>query len=186
MIAVYVRRRSEWAESLRCTLLDAGIPCALVGPEYGNTTLALRLPFLTLSPEDGEMHDTMRQTLPPESILSWPADVPPVQAVWQAYHRRFGEEELRRGGVRFMRDTVRFRGEPLHLSACEMRIVLLLTLCTDICFTAEEIASLCLQSGSASAAVVHICHINTKTQQSVQFPMIESRRYKGYRIRSEY
>ena len=186
MTAVYARTRSEWAESLRRELFDAGIPCALVGPEYGNTTLALRLPFLILSPEDGEMHDTMRQTLPTENILAWSADVPPVPAIWQAYRRRFGEEELRRGGVRFMRDSVRFRGEPLHLSAHEKRIVFLLTTCADTWFTAEEIAALCLQNGSPSAASVHICHINAKTRQSVQFPMIESRRYKGYRIRSEY
>ncbi len=184
MTAIYARTKSEWAERVREELLEAGIPCALVGPEYGNTHLIRHLPFIIPAPDCGEMNDRLLKTLPAAKILTWSADVPPIVAIREAYQRYFGTEPefLHRSGIRISGGEIRFRGEPLRLTANEKRILLLLVSCAGTYFTADETAALCLRNAKGSAAAVHICHLNAKAKKAAYASMIECRRYKGYCI----
>ena len=184
MTAIFARTKSEWAEQLREQLLDAGIPCALVGPEYGNTHLIRHLPFVIPAPDCGDMHDRLLETLPASGILTWSEDVPPIVAVREAYRRQFGAEpeSMHRCGVRISGETIRFRGEPIRLTANEKRILLLFLTCAGTYFTAEETAALCLRNAPGSAAAVHICNLNAKAKKAACALVIQCRRYKGYRI----
>ena len=76
MIAIYARAHSEWGEALWSHLRAQMIPCALVGPERGNTALAYRLPFTVVEPQCREEVKQMLPRLPVQNILTWAEDVP--------------------------------------------------------------------------------------------------------------
>ena len=187
MTAIYARSTSEWAEKTRAELFDAGIPCALVGAEYGNTHLIRRLPFVIPAPDCGDMNDRLLKDLPADGILTWSSEVPAIVAVREAYRRRIGTEPetLHRCGVRISGENIRFRGELIRLTANEKRILFLFLTCPGLYFTAEETAVLCLRDAHGNAAAVHICNLNAKTIKAANAPLIECRRYKGYRIPAE-
>lgn len=184
MIALFSRSDSEWAECTREHLRDHGIPCALIGPEYGNASLAHRVPFVILSPDLPQTADSFRRQIPVRKLLTWSEDVPVLVAVREAYAREFGVhmDEIHEGGIRFVGEQVRFRGARLTLTRNERRILNLLIWCHGTWFSAEDIAALCLRSAAPGAAAVHICNINHKAQQKTNFKVIECRRFRGYRI----
>ncbi|MBQ4043294.1 MAG: hypothetical protein IJD06_04785 [Clostridia bacterium] len=184
MIAIYARAHSEWGEALWSHLRAQMIPCALVGPERGNTALAYRLPFTVVEPECREEVKQMLPQLPVQNILTWAEDVSPESAVYAAYRERFGEDpgNTHYRGIRFFGAQLRFRGMPLHLTFNERRILNLMLWCRGQYFCAEEVALLCLKKPSPGAAAVHICNVNQKAQQLCLYKLIECRRFKGYRI----
>jgi len=184
MIAIYAGRANTEARECRKQLLYDGIPCALIGPEYGHADLAMRLPFLTVTEDARDIAESFICSISADKILRFPPDIPAPIAFRQAYLRRFGTDmdtaHIR--DVRFIAGEVLYRGNPVHLTPVEMRILRLLLFCRGEYFHSDEIAALCTEQECAKTAAVHVCAINEKTRRISCQKIIETRRYKGYRI----
>ncbi len=186
MVAVYCLRGDAFAQSLRDSFLAVGIPCVLVGPTHGPASVLQKVAFVLFAPSAIEYSEGVRRKLPEERItlLSGEENAESaVKEVERAYLRRFGVNYscAREDGIRFDAGRVYYRGHYLPLTASEYRIVRFLVHCRKkYCFS-EEIAAACL-ADPEGGVTVHICNINSKSRKITLYPLIECRRYSGYRI----
>lgn len=189
MVAVYCLPEDEVAQSLRESLLAAGIPCALVGPTHGPASILYKLPLVVFTPS-AEIHgESLRRKLLKNRILSAEEIGDPAYAalaIEHTYLHCFGTDFANawEDGIRFSEGRVYFRGHFLPLTSAEHRIMRLLFHSRGTYFLTEEIAAACLTDPAAGAAV-HICNINNKSRRIALYPVIESRRFSGYRIPKE-
>jgi hypothetical protein len=183
MIAIYAYKSDTEAADIRSDLLRHGIPCILIGPEYGHGSLMTRIPFVIFSRSCEEIAHGFRELLPTARVFS-SCDAVHADALKKRLRTVYGMDygNLSRGGIRFINDVFYFYGNPIPLTDLETSIVKLLTICHGNYFTAEEIAAFCLEHGGAGTVPVHISHINGKNKASRNDRIIESRRYCGYRV----
>jgi len=182
-VAIYAHSECTWAECLREDLRKAWIPCALIGPGYGFSPLAEKLPFLIIAPNT-EVSDTFIRSQSAHKILTWSEGVSVPSLVREACRQQLGidVENLREAGIRYLGDRILYRGVRMHFTPNELLILNLLLVCRGRYFSAEEISALCLRCADANASAVHICSINRKATEVSPYKIIECRRYKGYRI----
>lgn len=183
MIAIYAKKSDAEAASLRSDLLKQGIPCILIGPEYGHGALMTRVPFVVFGRGCEEIAHGFRESLPAARVFT-SCDAVHADALKDRLRSVYGMDykNLTRSGIRFVIDVFYFYGNPIKLTGLETSIVKLLTICHGNYFTAEEIAAFCLDRGCAGTIPVHISHINGKNKASRNDQIIESKRYCGYRV----
>lgn len=184
MLVIYTMRTDVRAVQVRARLLDAGIPCALVGPEYGNAALVHKVPFVYFGRECKPIADGFEKTVPAYRILpSYDSLTPELLTEYARTLYGMDYYNLSRGGIQFVNDVLHFFGNRILLTDRERCIVKLLSACPEIYFTAEEIAALCLDAGGDNAVKVHISHINSKNVSSVHDKIIYSKRFYGYYVK---
>ncbi len=186
MIAIYARRDDDEARAIRAALRREKLPAILVGPESGFCDVCGRLPFVLFTESGRRVGVGFARRLMPRQLLTCPPDVSLPALVRTQLLTRYSidMEHLVCGSVRLRGEEILFRGYPLKLTGNEMRIVRQLAVCRDTYFSGEELAGLCLDGGGADAAAVHVCHLNQKSDALCGAPMIECRRFRGYRIPS--
>lgn len=186
MIALCGRRDDIHMLHVRDVLRAADIPAILVGVEFGFADVIGRVPFVCIAESAAIFAQSLRRDVPPEKNVEIPesaGDDEIVSAVQRQFFLRFGSdmETFHERGIRFDGRRVFFRASELHLTKNEYMIVRLLFHGAGAYFSAEEIAAACLADGVGGVAV-HICNINAKAKRAHGVPLIETKRYKGYRI----
>lgn len=183
MIAVYARRSDTQAAEACCDLRKKGIPCILVGPEYGFTSVIERVPFVFIGSGCEDLIQGFRGTIPTIKRISDYALLT-ADSLMDRFLTVYGMDynNFTRGGIRFEGDRCYFFGNRIYLTAHEELIVRHLALCGGNFFTAEEIAEFTL-SGTPQSTTVHICNINRKNRASVTEKIIYSKRYRGYYVK---
>ncbi len=186
MIALCGRKDDTHIYHVRDVLREADIPAILVWIDFGFTDMIDRVPLVYFAQSSAVFASSLSRCVPPQKsvdVSESATDTEIVSAVKHRFFLRFGcdMEALHERGVRFDGRRVYFRAMDLHLTKTESLIVRLLFHGNGAYFTGEEIAAACLKSGKGGVAV-HICNINEKAKYAHGVPLIETKRYKGYRI----
>ena len=186
MVAIYGQKSDGWIYDWRQALLSAGIPCALVGPPFGFAALADRLIFVLFSSKNDASSIAFQKSLPLEKTLDISPDTSPealVDFVKLRFFQKFKYDfEYAEGyGIRFTEKRAYFGGHELHLTKTEYRIVRLLFHARGEYFSPEEIIAACFER-KGSTVTTHVSNINQKARYMTEMPLIETRRYHGYRI----
>ncbi len=186
MIAIYGKKSDHWVYDARDSLLSSGIPCVLFGPEVGFASMAETLPLILFPSQSDAVADSFRKSISQDRVMDALEPVTGtelVEMVKLRYFQKFGHDyEFATGScVRFSDRRVFFRGHELCLTKTEYRIVRLLFHAQGQYFSAEEIAAACFE-GSGSTVSTHASSINRKARYMTEMPLIETRRYHGYRI----
>lgn len=186
MIALCGRRDDLYLQRVRDALRTADIPAICVGIEFGFADMIERLPLVCFAESASSFADSLMRRVPPDKIVAIPnelSDEEIVLAVKRQLFLRFRQdvETVHERGIRFDGRRVFFRAAELHLTKNEYMIVRLLFHGCGAYFTADEIAAACL-ADAVGGVSVHICNINAKAKQAHGVPLIETKRYKGYRI----
>ena len=186
MVLIYGQRSDILPFELRETLLLEGIPCALVGPEFGFASLVDRVHFVIFTSIPDHAALSFRKNIPLEKVLEI-EDEPSVESVVRrvklCYFQRFGFDfEYAEGAeLRFSDKRIYFRGHELHLTKTERLIVRFLFEARDEYFSSDEICAGCfLKKGTTVAG--HISAINKKARYMTEIPLILTKRNRGYRI----
>lgn len=187
MIAIYCLQDEPLPIQIREILFEMGIPAVRIGPECGNVSIAGKVPFVFFTKAALPFGKSVSSRLPSENVRILTGDEEPMEIVSSLraeYFRRFGQniDEARGGGFSFAGRQVSFRGHPVRLTNSEYRILRLLFHSRCVFFTAEEIGAACLSAPLGSPRV-HICNMNGKSRRVLGRPMIETRRYEGYRVK---
>jgi hypothetical protein len=187
MIALIGTREDTHIYRIRDALREAEIPAIPVGVEFGFEDIIGRMPFVCIAESAAIFAQSLRRDVPPEKIMDIPesfSDDEIVSTVQRQFFLRFGSdmETVHERGIRFDGRRVFFRAAELRLTKNEYMIVRLLFHGGGAYFSAEEIAAACLPDGVGGVAV-HICNINVKAKRAHGVPLIETKRYKGYRIK---
>ncbi len=186
MIALFTARDDLHMLHVRDVLRAADIPAILVGVEYGFADVIARMPFVAIAQSASVFAHSLLRHIPPAKIVDIPesfTDEEIVSAVQRRFFLRFGcdMETVHERGIRFDGRRVFFRAVEMHLTKNEYMIVRFLFQGSGGYFTADEIAAACLADGTGGVAV-HICNINGKAKRAHGVPLIETKRYKGYRM----
>ncbi len=187
MIALCGTREDTHLFRIRAALHAADIPAVCVGAEFGFADLMDRLPFVFFSDSASVFAQALIHRVGGEKRIEIPESADDGEIVDIVKHRfflHFGTdmETQNERGIRFDSRRVFFRAQELHLTNTEYRIVRFLLSGGGTYFTGEEIAAACLASGVGGVAV-HICSINAKAKYAHGVPLIETRRFRGYRIK---
>lgn len=187
MIALCGRRDDLHLHRVRDALRTADIPAICVGIEFGFSDVIDRVPLVCFAESASLFADSLARRVPLDKTVVIPhvaSDEEIVTLVKRQFFLRFRQdmETVHERGVRFDGRRVFFRAAELHLTKNEYMIVRLLFHGNGAYFTADEIAAACLANGVGGIAV-HICNINAKAKRAHGVPLIETKRYKGYRIK---
>ncbi len=186
MIAIYCLQSEEEQASVRQNLLLEGIPAVLCGPDRENNSMIEKMPFVYFTKAALVFGRRLKEKLSPASLIELSEDASPlslVAAVQNAYRYQSGQDywEGFAKNIRFFGWDVFYRGSLMGFTQSEYRILRLLFHSRDVYFTAEEIEAACLVAKLGSASV-HICNMNRKARDATGRPIVETKRYKGYRL----
>lgn len=187
MLALCGRREDTQLYRVRDILRAADIPAICIGIEFGFADVIDRVPLVYFAESAELFADALVRRIPAEKqviISENTTDEEIVSAVKRQFFLRFGNdmETLHERGIRFDGRRVFFRASEMHLTKNEYMIVRLLFHGNGAYFSAEEIAAACL-SDAVGGVAVHICNINAKAKYAHGVALIETKRYKGYRIK---
>ena len=166
-------------------LRRCGLPCALLDEPSEKSLINVCLDANACSIMDQEkllfadksaLKDPLKCHAELERIRSRVADVLFIKYGFTAGAINIGPVSMTSKGVKYF-------GKPVYFTDTEKLIVVLLAINKNEWLRAEDIVNHCLGEGSAlSAASVHINSINKKTSMCSPLKLINTRRYRGYKI----
>ena len=191
MVLIVDNTRRKFRAPLRERLLAADIPCCVATAQQAAELLPVSLVAVTVAFlfEDVRYLSELYTSAP--VLLYEDTDTLYAYLVEALADHCGTRAERKIGRVTIREREICFYGKRIPLTRSEQRILTMLgyaPMASDtgeaVYYTSSQLAAFCMEKGrqAAGSIPVHIANINRKTTRAAGVPMIDNKRYCGYRI----